>query len=350
MNKSLSDTTLALLLTLACNISCKQVTDHKNEASSDSEPGATLIESGSIRVRDPFILVDGNTYYLYASKANRASSSRQGVEVYTSKDLQNWAGPSTVFAVPHNFWAQRSVWAPEVHKYKGKYYLFTTFTSDDLLDSPPAQAPTDNWPPYYKRGSQVLVADNPEGPFEPFKNAPHTSIAEMTLDGTLWEEDGQPYMIYCHEWVEIEDGTVELIKLTDDLSDVEGEPTTLFRASDAPWSTTLTGFNDNAFVTDGCYLYKTKTDKLLMMWSSFSNGSYSIGLVESTSGRVKGPWIHQLDRIFEADGGHGMIFETIEGQLVISLHQPNSSPNERMQLYKIKDKGDRLVLGGKLFE
>ena len=173
-----------------------------------------LLNTQEIRVRDPFVLADEKTktYYLYASKSNRTDQEGQGVEVYTSKDLQHWNKPQTVFQVPDDFWAKKWVWAPEVHQYKGKYYLFTTFTSDDLLDHPPKESRTP-WPKYYKRGSQILVADSPMGPFKPFKNAPHTSMDDMTLDGTLWVEDGQPYMVYCHEWVQIKDGTMNLVAL-----------------------------------------------------------------------------------------------------------------------------------------
>jgi len=39
----------------------------------------------------------------------------------------------------------------------------------------------------------------------------------MAFDGTLWVEEGQPYMIYCHEWVQVEDGTMELVELAPDL-------------------------------------------------------------------------------------------------------------------------------------
>ena len=87
-----------------------------------------------IRIRDPFILADEatRTYYMYAQMTNRPNGgdARQGVEVYTSKDLQQWEGPDPVFVVPEDFWAARSVWAPEVHRYRGKYYLFVTFTAD----------------------------------------------------------------------------------------------------------------------------------------------------------------------------------------------------------------------------
>jgi len=41
-------------------------------------------------------------------------------------------------------------------------------------------------------------------------------------------------MVFCHEWVQTTDGTMELVRLRDDLSDVAGKPITLFRATDTP--------------------------------------------------------------------------------------------------------------------
>ncbi len=328
-----------LIIALSCN---------KYKGTS-SKKESELIKSTEIRVRDPFIFADNKTqtYYLLSSIYNRTTNEGQGVEVYTSKDLQNWTSPQPIFQVPANFWASKYVWAPELHLYKNKYYLFTTFTSKDTLENPPAESPTEEWPPYYKRGSQILVSDSPTGTFEPFSNSPHTTSDWMTLDGTLWEEDGQAYMIYCHEWVQIKDGTIDLIALKDDLSAVEGENQTLFKASEAPWVRAIAeGFG---YVTDGCFLYKTKSDKLIMIWSSMGKDGYAIGTAVSESGSIKGPWKHNSDRLFEKNGGHGMIFKTFEGQLVLCLHQPNTSPDERMQLYKLKDTGETLELDGELF-
>ncbi len=53
----------------------------------------------------------------------------------------------------------------------------------------------------------------------------------MALDGTLWVEDGKPYMVYCHEWVELGDGTMELIELTPDLSKTIVPSKVLFNGS-----------------------------------------------------------------------------------------------------------------------
>lgn len=332
---------ITFFIALSCHID-------KNKDNSSKE-GKRLLKSTEIRVRDPFILADKKTqtYYLYSSVHNRTLDNGQGVEVYTSKDLQNWTSPQSIFQVPENFWATKMVWAPEVHLYKGKYYLFVTFTSNDTLENPPAKSPTEEWPPYYKRGSQILVSNSPTRTFEPFINNPHTALDWMALDGTLWAEGGQPYMIYCHEWVQIKDGTVDLIALKDDLSAVEGENQTLFKASEAPWVKSIA--EGLGYITDGCFLYKSKSGKLIMIWSSMGEDGYAIGTVVSESGSIKGPWKHNSDRLFEKNGGHGMIFRTFEGKLVIVLHQPNSNPNERMQLYKLKDSGETLELDGKLF-
>lgn len=195
----------------------------------DSEP--VSISRADLYIRDPFILPDPatETYYLYKSMTVRLKDgqSRRGVCAYVSKDLETWNGPTPVFHFPAGFWADRSIWAPEVHKYKGRYYLFVTFTSKDELPTPQGR------PQNVKRATQILMADSPAGPFKPFANRPHTPEDWMSLDGTLWVEDGVPYMIFCHEWVQITDGTMELVQLTDDLSGVVGKPRTLFKATDA---------------------------------------------------------------------------------------------------------------------
>src|SRR5882724_4383542 len=83
-----------------------------------------------IRLHDPWILAHApsKTYYLYTSNNGRATGvNRPGTMVYRSKDLLNWEGPSVVFALPQGTWAaDQSAWAPEVHEYQGKFYLFTT--------------------------------------------------------------------------------------------------------------------------------------------------------------------------------------------------------------------------------
>jgi hypothetical protein len=169
----------------------------------------------------------------------------------------------------------------------------------------------------------------------------------MCLDGTLWVEDKVPYMIYCHEWVEVKDGEMCLVPLKKDLSEPAGQPVRLFCASAASWSTGSNAANpaDKTYVTDGCFLYKTKDGKLLMIWSSFKNGSYAIGIAESVTGKVHGPWRQQKDLLFDSHGGHGMIFRHFDGRLCLVFHAPNSpGGSERAHIYELEDVGTSLRL------
>ncbi len=306
------------------------------------------IQTADIHVRDPFIYADSatRTYYLYAQMAHTLGSQGRGkgVEAYTSKDLQNWQGPFPVFHTPADFWGRQDVWAPEVHAYRGKYYLFVTFTSADTLPSP---WPADIGLKLHQRGTQVLVADGPMGPFRLFANRPHTPPHWAALDGTLYVEDNEPWLVFCHEWLQTKDGTMDALRLRQDLSAPEGDPVTLFKATDASWVKGIPAVAGKAplgYVTDGPFPYRTRDGKLLMIWSSFGEQQYAIGLAESASGRLGGPWKQLPEPLFRTNGGHGMIFRTFDRRLLLVLHQPNTSPRERMQFFELVEEQGGLAL------
>lgn len=142
-----------------------------------------------------------------------------------------------------------------------------------------------------------------------------------------------PWLVFSHEWTQIQDGTVCCARLTDDLKELTEEPKVLFHASEAPWSTADTGdvikqAGEN-YVTDGPFLFKTENGTLQMLWSSFSVTGYAIGLATSRSGSVSGPWMQQEEPFYEKDGGHGMLFRSFAGELMLAIHTPNDSPYER---------------------
>lgn len=316
-----------------------------SRAQSNPQPQtAGQIRLADVRMRDVCILADetSKTYYAVSSTFVPAAEGTEGrgraaVRAYTSKDLVTWEGPHIIFQTPANFWGDvniRGIWAPELHSYKGKYFLFATFDTDSQF---PEQ--WRNWLPRVKRGTQVLVGDSPLGPFKPFQNHSTLPVDMMTLDGTLWIEDGIPYMIFCHEWVQIKDGAVEMMQLKDDLSATVGEPVHLFDGSDATWSVKSTQYY--CHVTDGPYLYRSKNGRLFMIWSSFGAHGYTTGVAISASGKLRGPWTQQTEPLFAEDGGHGMIFKRFDGQLMLVLHQPNKRV-ERARLFELEDTGETL--------
>ncbi len=301
-------------------------------AAAGAQPATGPVKLADIRMRDPCILADSNskTYYMIGS-------SRRSVRAYTSTDLATWQGPQTIFDPPADIWGDIPVvgiWAPEMHAYKGKYYLFLTF---DTRHQFPEQ--WRDWLPRVTRGSQVLVGDSPTGPFKPFANRSTLPPDLMTLDGTLWVEDGVPCMVFCHEWVQITNGSIEYVRLKDDLSETVGEPTVLFRASEAPWN--LMGKTHGNYVTDAPFLHKGKTGKLYMIWAGYGKGGYTEGIAISDSGKLTGPWRQQAEPLFSDDGGHGMLFTTFDSKLMMVLHAPNG-PAARPRIFEIHDTGETL--------
>jgi GH43 family beta-xylosidase len=307
--------------------------------------GDEMLKTAHIRIRDPFIYADAKakTYYMYAQSANRRGSGFKGVEAYASEDLVNWSSPEPVLTLPKGA-DVAAVWAPEMHEHKGAYYLFVTLTQHRTL---PEKKPvnSDRWPTMQVRGTHVYRADTPLGPFKPLAKTSHTPEDWMALDGTLLVEDGVPYMVFCHEWVQVIDGTMDVVQLKDDLSGAVGSPEVLFKASDAPGGRrNPTGGN----VTDGCFLYRSpRSHKLFMIWSTFVPGNgYCVVLTESQSGKIRGPWINQKV-IYKNNGGHGMLFQTFDGHLLMALHQPNGGAVERLHLYNVTDNGEGLEINGK---
>jgi len=274
------------------------------------------MRKNEIRIRDPFILTDfdNKCYYMYGTTALETDSLRAGCtfSVYKSYDLEEFEGPKVIFdGEKIGFWADRDFWAPEVHKWGGRYYLFGSCKAEGKC-----------------RATQILVCDTPDGEYLPISDKPITPEEWECLDGTLYIEDGTPYIVFCHEWVQIGDGEIWAMELSPDLTQAVSEPFMLFRASDNPNVSELESGSGN-YVTDGPFLYR-EGDKLRMIWSSFYQGRYLVLDAESDS--IRGEWIHGGSR-FDFDGGHAMIFSTLEGKRKISLHSPNKSDLERAAFY-----------------
>jgi beta-xylosidase len=301
-------------------------------------------------LHDPFILpyAPTKTYYLYTSNTPPLTGvKRTGTMAYTSKDLKHWTRPKIVFTVPEGFWAEDGGWAPEVHEYRGKFYLLTTLHNEKkalVQTGRPVGHPT------YMRGTIIAVSDSPDGPFVPVKtDGPVPPSDFMTLDGTLYvDRAGTPWMVYAHEWLQVTDGTMEAVPLKPDLSGAAGKPMALFKASDAPWidEQAVPNPRGTVYVTDGPELYRSKDGHLLMLWSSYEHlndddgqSHYVQTLARSVSGELKGPWV-QLQPLVREDSGHGMLFRTFDGKLMMVLHRPFK--RARGKIYEMRDAGDRV--------
>ncbi len=296
------------------------------------------IPTDSIRLSDPFVLADDvtKTYYMTGT----------GGMMWKSKDLNVWSGPYRVTQTNPDSWMGPNpmIWAAELHQYKGKYYYFATFTNQkQIIESYRGND-------IERRASHVLVADRPDGPYRPMADATYLPADMPTLDGTFWvDTDGKPYMVYCWEWLQNWNGTIEKIQLKDDLSGSVGRGQLMFRSSDSPWSKEKDDKGNIVpnKVTDGPFLFRTSTGRLGMLWTSWIYDVYTQGVAYSESGTLDGPWIQEKDPITPPNYGHGMIFKTFDGRLLLSCHSHKKVNGRTVRIprfFEVSLEGDRLTL------
>ena len=285
-------------------------------------------------LRDPYMLLDNGTYYLYGTdvKARDWDNTTWGCYFNNSGSLTGpWQKVEDPIYVrpPH---AQKQFWSPEVHKYKDAYYLFATYYSSQTN----------------RRGTAILKADSPTGPFVEISNGHATPAEWDCIDATLYiDPDGQPWLVFVHEWVCTDDhyGRMDVAKLSDDLTHIISEPVEIFHAADPAWA--------KCNIVDGPYPYTLPGGKLLMLWTNEDADGYCMGIARSVDNRIDGKWTQDPEPIFKKGtvdrhpGGCGMIFTDWDGKRYMTVHSPNIPCEEcceRVLLIPIEETEDNILL------
>ena len=283
------------------------------------------LTTADFRIRDPFVLVHDGLYYMYGTCA----TAQKGYGCFVSPDLAHWAGPFNVFTASADFDGTQDFWAPECHAYDGAFYLFATYRSRTTGH----------------RGVSVFRADDPLGPFTEITDGHITPHDRDCIDGTLYvDDDGTPYMIFVQEWTSTDDGIgrMAVAPMRRDLMCFTAPPQELFRADDPSWKPHK--------ITDGPCVYKSRCGKLLMLWSNGSPEGYCVALACAKT--VTGKWRQQRARLYAKDrrhvfdGGHGMLFRDLNGQLTLCIHTPNDGDvaPAHAQFFPVRDLGFTLAI------
>lgn len=291
-----------------------------------------------INIRDPFVLVHDGKYYLYGTRSDTCWGKANGFDCYVGTSLDEFDEPVEVFHRPDGFFADQNYWAPECYEKDGWFYFVVTFGADDR-----------------KKGTYILRADRPEGPFELYSG--RITPEEWTcIDGTLyWDDEDIPWLVFSHTF---EDGNLEgnfcAMQLSSDLKEAVTEPVTIFSAADALWAKPFPyareefGADGDCYFSDGPYLMKMEDGKLVTILSSWSVNGYAVGTAVSDSGKVLGPWKVHPEALYPENGGHGMFFRDFEGNLIFTLHYPNDKYAERPIFWGISYENGNLRLTDQL--
>lgn len=288
-----------------------------------------------IRIRDPFILADNGYYYLYGTIGEPEARE---LYVHKSRDLENWEDPTVIYTLSDSSWAKGQLWAPEVHKYREKFYLFVSILGKNGL-----------------RGTEISVADTPQGPFIPISDKPATPEGQSCIDGTLYVEDSRPYMIYSHDWpgcyCEAEgayNGEIAAVELSEDLTHPIGEPFLLFTSKDAP----LSGNNPTfckwggkdivRYGSDGPFVTKLSDGRPFILWSPIPGGNYVV--LGAVADSIRAPWQHCDTEVFADNGGHPMVFTDFDGERRLVIHWPEIYWHEHAHIIPLCERDGRLYM------
>ena len=290
------------------------------------------MKRSEIRIRDPFILYENGVYYMYATSGERSLS------YYRSEDLKNWDEGRVVFEIPENFWAYKDVWAGEVHRYKGKYYLFVSLLGRNGL-----------------RGTQIAVSDRPDGTFIPLVDRAVTPLDQSCIDGTLFICDDTPFILYSHDWPDhyvpekgAYVGQISAQQLSEDLTTPVGEPFCLFESSDCPYSAERPakhcweGKDVVRYGSDAPFINRLSDGRLFLTWSPFAANNYVV--LGAVAEDIHGPWTHPEKPLYDNNGGHAMFFTAFDGTRKMCIHQPEKYPEERTRLLNVVERDGLLAI------
>jgi beta-xylosidase len=251
-----------------------------------------------VPLADPFILLEGDTYYAYGTH------HAHGIPVATSTDLKTWKigqGRSKEGVALHkdDSYGDRDwfFWAPEVYKINGKFHMY--YSSNEHVC--------------------VAVADHPLGPFKQEKKEP--MLPEKAIDNTLFiDDDGKPYMFFDR----VNDGlNVWSIELTDDCLAVKPETYRYCIRAYQPWELKAGRVNEGSFVIKHKGLY-------YMTYSGNGYTSHDYGIGVAVADNIGGLWKkYDHNPILQRCGGlvgvgHHSFFKDKEGKLRIVFHAHDS--------------------------
>jgi len=130
----------------------------------------------SPRGADPWLVSDGNQLYY-------TQTTGSGIQIWASKSIDGVTSgaPATVFQPPRGLPFSKNIWAPELHKLDGAWYLF--FAADDGRNE----------------NHRMYVLESKAGPLGPFSMKGRISAPgedNWAIDGTVFEYNGNRYFIW----------------------------------------------------------------------------------------------------------------------------------------------------------
>jgi len=253
-------------------------------------------------IGDPYILVDNDTYYMYAT------SFKDGFKVWSSKDLVNWKDEGLCYY--DSKVGYKDFWAPEVIKKDGKYYMFFTSRNKELD----------------RLMLSVAISDSPLGRFNDVSDKHVFDFGYAAIDATVYkDDDGRYYMYYSRDCSEnVVDGIhasqIYVVELDQSLLKTIGEPKMILTPSGS-WEAPKDGWAWN----EGPYMLKYDNKYYLSYSTNFyASKEYSVcyAVSDQPMGEFvkakENPILKYTDKM--SGPGHNCYFESLDKELLTAFH------------------------------
>ncbi len=263
-----------------------------------------MIRTNITGIGDPFILREGDTYYMYAT------NSEKGFKVYTSSDLENWKDEGHVYE--NSAWGENCFWAPEVYKLgEGRYALLYTA----------------RWSKNHSLRTGLAFGPSPLGPFKDRTDGPLFDLGFATIDATFLFDGGKNYIFYVRDCSEnvingVHTSIIYAAEMDENLEKFVTEPIIISRP-DTAWETE----HDPEWQwNEGPAVIKLNGRYYLNYSSNcYASLHYSVCCSEATS--PLGPYVkydnNPILKYRENDfsgPGHNAFFTDVNGRLMTAFH------------------------------
>lgn len=273
----------------------------------------------NIHIRDPFVFTENGMYYLLGTTGDSSWGKGSDLTLFVSSDFENFER-KCVMVTDGSLDSYTNIWAPELHKYNGSYYLILSAFREDK-----------------GRGCFVYRSDNLAKEFTALTGEYITPSGWECLDATMFVYENKPYLCFSNEWVapitNDGDGSLYICELKADLTALVGKPKKIVSGKYCGFSAQVHHGGKSGYVAEGPFLYE-ESGKIVLLWSTFTRNGYAVVKSMSNDG-VMGDYAFEK-LLYDRDGGHSMSFVDLQGKRNLTFHQPNRAPDERMKCFLLE--------------
>ena len=241
------------------------------------------VRSTQVSIHDPAMAKEGDTYYLF--------SSGPGITFYSSTDMKHWRLRGRVFPGEPS-WARGvasrfdgHVWAPDIARHEGKYYLYYAVSS-----------PAQNSSAIGVTINKTLDPDSPDYQWEDhgivLRSVPGRDLWNAIDPNVIVDENGTPWMDFGSFWTGI-----KLVKL-DSSWTAPAEPQEWYSLARRERSGFVDDRTPGPAQIEGPFIFK-KGDYyyLFVSWGLCCRGNDSTyKIVVGRSKDLKGPYLDKEDK------------------------------------------------------